>query len=66
MQTQELIELLEQQAKEISNANHAGWGNTMLEAACKLKRYVLAMDHIYNENETARKAVIKHFGLHHK
>lgn len=30
-----------------------------------LRRYVRAMDAIYNHNEAARAAVIQHFGLNH-
>jgi hypothetical protein len=30
-----------------------------------LRRYVKAMDAIYNHNEVARAAVIQHFGLNH-
>jgi hypothetical protein len=31
-----------------------------------LRRYVKAMDAIYNHNEAARAAVIQHFGLNHQ
>ena len=31
-----------------------------------LRRYVKAMDDIYNHNEAARAAVIQHFGLSHQ
>lgn len=30
-----------------------------------LRRYVIAMDSIYNHDEASRKAVIKYFGLSH-
>lgn len=30
-----------------------------------LRRYVTAMDAIYNHNEAARAAVVQHFGLSH-
>ena len=41
MKVQELIDLLNQQAKEIADANIAGWGNTMLEAANRLEQLVM-------------------------
>ena len=34
----EIIDRLKQQAKEIADAGHAGWGNTMLNAAEELER----------------------------
>jgi len=34
----ELIEHLRTQADEIASAGHAGWGNTMRDAADKLER----------------------------
>ena len=40
MKDQELIDLLKQQAKEIADANIAGWGNTMLEAANRIEQLV--------------------------
>ena len=40
MKDQELINLLKQQAKEIANANIAGWGNTMTEAANRFEQLV--------------------------
>jgi len=40
MKVQELIDLLKQQAKEIADANIAGWGNTMLEAANRIEQLV--------------------------
>jgi hypothetical protein len=36
-----LIDLLKQQAKEIADANIAGYGNTMTEAANRLEQLVL-------------------------
>lgn len=41
MKDQELIDLLKQQAKEIADANIAGYGNTMLEAANRLEQLVM-------------------------
>jgi hypothetical protein len=32
----DLVELLEAQAREIAQAGHNGWGNTMLEAAAEI------------------------------
>ena len=40
MKDQELIDLLKQQAKEIADANIAGYGNTMLDAANRLEQLV--------------------------
>ena len=37
MDIEELIETLEAQAREIADAGHAGWGNTMIAAAEMLK-----------------------------
>jgi len=37
MQTQDLIDLLRSQAREIERAGHAGWGNTMTTAADMLQ-----------------------------
>lgn len=33
-----LIALLRQQAKEIADAGHNGWGNTMIEAADEIEK----------------------------
>lgn len=33
-----LVELLRTQAKEIADAGHNGWGNTMLDAANEIER----------------------------
>lgn len=41
MKDQELIDLLKQQAKEIADANIAGYGNTMLDAASRLEQLVM-------------------------
>ena len=35
------------------------------ELVSELRRYVVALDKIYNENEQSRSAVIKHFGISH-
>ena len=35
------------------------------ELASELKRYMAAMDKIYNHNEAARAAVVEHFGTLH-
>ena len=43
MNTSELIDILLLQAKEIETEGHAGWGNTMLDAAQKLKECESAM-----------------------
>lgn len=66
MQTAELISQLRMQAREISDANEPGWGNTMTAAADTLQRYVDAIDAIYNHNEAARAAVTLHFGTLHQ
>ena len=36
------------------------------ELITELRRYVKAIDDIYNHNEAARAAVIQHFGLNHE
>ena len=39
MDIDELIEMLEAQAREIADEGHAGWGNTMIAAAEMLRKY---------------------------
>jgi len=65
MLTSELIDTLKAQAIEIALDGHAGWGNTMAEAAEALRKYEAAIDAIYNHDEAARAAVIKHFESWH-
>jgi len=66
MRTHELIELLHEQAKEVSREQINGWGNTMTLAAETLQKYMEGIDAIYNHNEAARAAVIQHSGLWHR
>ena len=42
VRSSELIEILQKQADEIAIAGHAGWGNTMIEAADMLQKYMSA------------------------
>ena len=64
--TDELIAALNSQAKEIADAGHAGWGNTMSDAARALQQYVSAIDAICSDSDAARDAVTRHFGLWHR
>ena len=52
MKDQELIDILKQQAKEIADANIAGWGNTMTEAANRLEQLVMPNEVVAGGNIT--------------
>jgi len=51
MKDQELIDLLKQQSKEIADANIAGYGNTMTEAANRLEQLVSLPSRTWNDNK---------------